>query len=701
MAFGTGPRVSQNLPMKKIATPALAAVIALLGLAAQADEAQAPLTQLPYTPSLDAAAMDRTVDPCEDLYRFACGNWSKTNPIPPDQSRWAVYSKMANDNQRYLWGVLDKLAQGGPERNAGQAKIGDYFAACMDQGAVDAKGLAPLKPQLDHIAALTDKKQLPALLAELHLLGNNARFFFGFSSSQDFSDSSRLIAFAFAGGLSLPERGYYLRTDAKSKTLRDQFRAHVQQMFERLGESPAQAKGSAALVLATETALAQAALSPVDKRDPYKIANKFDAKGLQKLTPGFDWTAYRAALGVDAGLDSYNVTEPAFFKAMDKRFATMSVVQIRTLLRWQLVSSFANQLDKGTAKANFDFFGHTLNGVPAQKPRWKQCVQLIDAQLGEALGQEFVRANFSPELKAKTVEMTDEIELAMGQSIDSLAWMSAETKVRAKEKLKAIVNKVGYPDRWRDYSALNVSRADHLANVQGGNAFEAKRQLAKIGKPLERGEWNMTPQTVNAYYDAQMNDINFPAGVLQPPLYDAKLDDAPNYGNTGGTIGYELTHGFDDEGRQFDAQGNLKNWWTKEDGKAFESRAACVVKQYAGYTVIDDIKINSKLTLGEDLADLGGLILAYSAWKGHTENMTLESRDGLTPEQRFFVGFAQWDCGSARPEAERVMARTNPHSPSQYRINGVVVNMPEYQRAFACKPGTAMTKPDKDRCKVW
>ena len=681
-------------------SPLMAAALALAAATVQADEAR-PLDKLPYTPSLDTTAMDRTVDPCEDLYRFACGNWNKNNPIPSDQSRWAVYSKMTNDNQRYLWGVLDKLAAGGPERSASQAKVGDYFAACMDQGAADAQGLAPLTPLLGHIDALASKKQLPALLAELQLATGNERFFFGFSSAQDFSDSTKLIAFAGAGGLSLPERGYYLRTDAKSTKLLAQYRAHVAEMFERLGESKAQAAKSASSVLATETALARASLKPEDKRDPYKIAHKFDAKGLQALTPGFDWAAYRAAIGVAPSLDVYNVTEPAFFKALNQRLAGMSLADIQTYLRWQLLSSSASKLDQQTAALSFGFFGKTLLGTPAQKPRWKQCVQLIDAQMGEALGQEFVRENFSPELKEKTQQMTREIEVAMGQSIDALTWMSEETKVRAREKLHAIVNKVGYPDKWRDYSALAVSRNDFLGNVQRGNAFESRRQLDKIGKPLERGEWNMTPQTVNAYYDAQMNDINFPAGVLQPPLYDAKLDDAPNYGNTGGTIGHELTHGFDDEGRQFDAQGNLKNWWTPADGKAFETRAACVVKQYGGYTVVDDIKINSKLTLGEDLADLGGLILAYSAWKAHVANTTLQPMDGLTPEQRFFVGFAQWDCGDARPEYKRVHARTDPHSPSAYRINGVVVNMPEFQKAFACKPGQKMTKPDAERCKVW
>jgi endothelin-converting enzyme/putative endopeptidase len=358
-------------------------------------------------------------------------------------------------------------------------------------------------------------------------------------------------------------------------------------------------------------------------------------------------------------------------------------------------------LSNALVQANFDFFGQTLNGVPQLKPRWKRCVALVDAQLGEALGQEFVARSFSPALKQQTQQMTEEIEAAMAGRIKGLSWMSAATKARALDKLHSIVNKVGYPDRWRDYGEMQVSRNDFVANVQRGNVFEAQRRLAKIGQPVDKGEWGMTPQTVNAYYDAQMNDINFPAAVLQAPLFDPKMDAAPNYGNTGGTIGHELIHGFDDEGRQFDAQGNLKNWWTKKDAKAFEQRAACVADQYAGYTVVDDIKINSKLTLGEDLADLGGMVLALTAWQVHTAGMALEAKDGLTPEQRFFVGFAQWDCNSARPEKLRVQALTDPHSPGRYRINGVVVNLPAFEKAFACKPGQKMVKPEAERCKVW
>jgi endothelin-converting enzyme/putative endopeptidase len=662
---------------------------------------ETPLDALPYTPSLDVTAMDRSADPCDDLYKFACGAWSRANPIPADQSRWSVYAKMANENQRYLWGVLNKLGDTGAPRSAAQAKLGDYFAACMDEGAVQAAGLKGLQPLLDRIAALRTKRELPALLAELQLAAGNERLFFGFGSGQDFADATRQIAFAFAGGLGLPDRDYYLKRDAKTLKIRQAYEAHVAQVFTLLGESPAAAKAAARAVLATETVLAKASLSKVDRRDPYKTFHVVDAAGLKALMPGFDWAAYQVALGTTPGQQRYNVTEPAFFKALGARLQAMPLADVQRYLRWQLASSLAPALDNAFVQANFDFYGQTLTGTPQLKARWKRCVQLVDVQLGEALGQEFVARNFTPEVKAATVQMTDEIEAAMARSIDSLTWMSPATKARAHEKLKAIVNKVGYPERWRDYSAFAVQRGDFLGNVVRGNVFEARRRLAKIGQPVDRGEWSMTPQTVNAYYDAQMNDINFPAGVLQPPLYDPKLDEAPNYGNTGGTIGHELTHGFDDEGRQFDARGNLKSWWTKKDGQEFEKRAACVADQYATYTVVDDIKINSKLTLGEDLADLGGLILAWEAWKAHMQGKPAESKDGLTPEQRFFVGFAQWDCADARPEQLRVSAKVDPHSPAKWRINGVVVNMPEFEKAFACKPGAKLVKPAGQHCKVW
>jgi endothelin-converting enzyme/putative endopeptidase len=682
--------------MKRLLLPTLLAVV----LAAHAAD-ERPLDALPYTPSLDVTAMDRSADPCDDLYRYACGAWTQANPIPADQSRWSVYAKMANENQRYLWGVLAKLGDATAERSPAQAKLGDYFATCMDEAAVQAAGLKGLQPLLDRIGALRSKRDLPGLLAELQLAAGNDRLFFGFSAGQDFADATRQIAFASAGGLGLPDRDYYLKRDARTLKIRQAYEAHVAQVFTLLGEPAAAASAAARSVLATETVLARASLSKVDKRDPYKTFHVVDARGLKALMPGFDWASYQAALGTAPWHARYNVTEPAFFKALGARLQAMSLADLRHYLRWQLASSLSPALDNGFVQANFDFYGQTLTGTPQLKARWKRCVQLVDLQLGEALGQEFVARNFTPEIKAATVQMTDEVEAAMARSIDALTWMSAETKARAHAKLKAIVNKVGYPERWRDYSAFAVQRGDLLGNVVRGNAFEARRRLAKIGQPLDRGEWGMTPQTVNAYYDAQMNDINFPAGVLQPPLYDPKMDAAPNYGNTGGTIGHELTHGFDDEGRQFDAQGNLKNWWTKKDGQEFEKRAACVADQYASYTVVDDIKINSKLTLGEDLADLGGLVLAWEAWKAHMVGKAADSRDGLTPEQRFFVGFAQWDCADARPEHLRVQAKVDPHSPAKWRINGVVVNMPEFEKAFNCKPGAQLVKPAGQHCKVW
>jgi endothelin-converting enzyme/putative endopeptidase len=659
----------------------------------------APLSALPYTPSLDVNSMDKSVDPCEDFYQYSCGGWKVNNPLPADQSAWSVYAKLAQDNQRFLWGILANLAQEGGERNAAQQKIGDYFAACMDEKAVQQRGAAPLQDYLAQIGAMQSKRDLPALLTRLHLeISNN--MLFGFASNQDLGDSSQVIAFASTADAGLPDRDYYLKNDAKSKEMRAKYQAHVARMLELAGDAPQAAKSAAAGILRFETALAKASLSRVDQRDPYKLFHKTSRKQLQAMTPAFAWDDYLRSVGFD-GLNSFNVTEPAYLRALNKALQQLSLNDIKTYLRWQTTRAMAPFLSQPFVDENFGFYQKTLLGVPEQKPRWKRCVQLVDLQLGEALGQEFVSRAFSPQLKEQALHMTRQIEAAMKDDIDSLKWMSEPTKEKAREKLHAVANKIGYPDTWRDYSSYSVSRSDFAGNVVRGTAFEVRRQLAKIGKPLDRSEWGMTPPTVNAYYNPQMNDINFPAGVLQPPLYDAKLDAAPNYGNTGGTIGHELIHGFDDEGRQFDAKGNLKDWWAKQDAKAFNQRSQCIVDQYAQYTIVDDIKINSKLTLGEDAADLGGLILAWMAWKTEIGNTPLENRDGLTPEQRFFVGTAQWACENERPERLRVNALTNPHSPGKYRINGLVANMPEFAKAFSCKPGQAMVKPKEKLCRVW
>ena len=657
----------------------------------------APITTFPYTPGLDLAAMDRGADPCADFYQYACGGWTVNNPIPADQPKWSVYGKLYQDNQRYLWGILESLAKDGTPRNATQQKIGDYFAACMDEARVEKLGAAPLKPYLDRIAALKSKRDLAPLLAALHL-DTSGSFFFGMGSNQDFANSSDVIAFASASGLGLPDRDYYTKDDARSKDIRDKYVAHMTRVFRLLGEAPEAAAKDAATVMEIETRMAKASLTRVDRRDPYKLFHKMDRKAVAALTPGFDWNAYLAALGV-AKLDTFNVTEPEFFKELDRIVAERSLDDLKTYLRWHMAKDASPYLSTAFVNESFEFFSKTLRGVPQLRPRWKRCVTLVDSQLGEALGQEFVARAFSPKLKDDTLRMTRRIEEAMREDIRTLTWMSDATKKRAVEKLDTIVNKIGYPDKWRDYSSVAVKRDDFFGNVERATRFESKRDLAKIGKPLDRGEWLMTPPTVNAYYNAQMNDINFPAGVLQPPLYDPKMDDAPNYGNTGGTIGHELTHGFDDQGRQFDAQGNLKDWWTPQDAKAFTERADCIADQYAQYVIVDDIKINSRLTLGEDVADLGGLILAWMAWKAEVVDKKLEDRDGMTPEQRFFVGYAQWACENDRPENLRVKALTDPHSPGKYRVNGLVVNMPEFERAFSCKAGSPMV--GVKRCRVW
>jgi len=656
----------------------------------------APITELPYSPSLDVTAMDPSVNPCVDFYHYTCGGWIKKNPIPPYQARWDVYGKLQYENEMFLWGILEEASKPVANRSAARQKIGDYFQACMDEGGVEKADAAPLKPALDAIAHLSSIHDLTELAAREHLDG--IRTLFGFGSNQDFEDSSRVIAFATAGGLGLPDRDYYVKDDAKMREIREKYVAHVGRTFALLGDDAKTAAAEAQTIMAIETALAKASLTRVEQRDPYKLFHKLTLAQLKTLTPSLDWDRYLATAGT-AGIATVNVTEPEFYKEVERQLMSQSLANWKTYLRWHVAHSKAPYLSSRFVNENFAFYGKTLRGIDELQPRWKRCVQYVDRDLGEALGQVFVEKTFGPAVKAKAVEMTKQIEKAMEDEIKNLPWMGAETKQQALTKLHSMVNKIGYPDKWRDYSSLRVERGDFFGNVDRAAVFEERRDLAKIGKPVDRGEWQMTPPTVNAYYDGQMNDINFPAGVLQPPLFDFKIDDAPNYGNTGATIGHELTHGFDDEGRQFDAKGNLKDWWTKDDAKEFEKRAQCVSDQYAQYTVIDDIKINSKLTLGEDVADLGGTLLAYIAWKNATRGEHLKPADGFTPDQRFFIGMAQWACGSERDENKRVNAVTNPHSPDEYRINGVVVNLPEFGQAFACKLGQPMVK--EKVCRVW
>ena len=676
-------------------------VLAMPALGDAPSVAETPLESLPYTPGLNPASMDRSIDPCTDFYAYSCGGWQKLNPIPADQTSWHVYRKLSNEILRHLCGLLETAANPASVRTPVQVQIGDAFAACMDEARVEALGARPLEPALKALAAVKDRKGLATWLAERHLTTGDGQFLFGFSSEQDASDATQFIAAAYAGGLGLPDRDDYLDTDAKSTEQRARYVEHVAKMLELLGDAPPKAQATAKLVLDIETELARASLTRVERRDPYKVFHRMEASKLMQLTPAFDWTSYFAASGIPR-TRVLNVSEPKFFEQLNTSLRRRPLPEWKRYLRWHLVNSEAEYLSRPFVEEDFAFNGKYLRGAEQLAPRWKRCVRYIDRDLGEALGQVFVQKNFSPETKQRVLAMVLAIEKEMAKDIRTLDWMSPATKEQALAKLQAIANKIGYPDRWRDYSSIRITRDDFFGNVARSVRFESARQLGKIGKPIDRGEWQMTPPTVNAYYNPNMNDMNFSAGILQPPLYDAKMDDAPNYGDTGATIGHELTHGFDDEGRQFDAHGNLKDWWTKEDAAEFNRRASCISNQYSSYIAVGDIHVNGKLTLGEDVADLGGLILAYRAWKKAIENTDqITPIDGLTPEQRFFVGNAQWACENDRPESARVRARTDPHSPAKYRVNGLVVNMPEFARAFGCKQGKPMVKPPEAVCRVW
>jgi putative endopeptidase len=647
-----------------------------------------------HQPALDVHSMDRSVDPCTDFFAYSCGGWIKNNPIPPDQAAWDTYSKMQDENTARLHGILEAASKADPGRNAATQKIGDYYASCTDEQAIEAKGAEPLRPMLDRISKLGSKQELADVASSMP----TANVLFRLESIQDFRDASQVVANADQGGLGLPDRDYYTKEDAKSQELRKQYVEHVQKMFQLLGDAPDVAAKEAQTVMRIETALAKGSQTRVERRDPKNLDHKMASGEFEKITPEFGWPAYFSKLGLPR-LESLNVTSPAFFKTLNEELNNESLDDWKAYLRWHLVHANAPQLSSAFLNENFAFYGKTLRGEQQLKPRWKRCTEDIDEYLGEALGQAYVEKYFGPQAKQEAVKIVKQIQGAMEQDIKSLPWMSAATKEQALTKLHGMADKIGYPDKWRDYSKLEIVRGDNLGNFQRAKQFEFNRQLAKIGKPVDRGEWDMSPPTVNAYYNPQMNDINFPAGVLQPPAFDLDSDAAPNYGDTGGTVGHELTHGFDDEGRQFDAQGNLRDWWTPEDGKEFEKRAACISNQYSNYTIIDDIKINGKLTLGEDVADLGGLLLAYMAWKQDTKDQKLEPIEGLTPEQRFFVGYGQSWCGQVRDESKRMRATIDPHSPEKYRTNGVVSNMPEFQEAFHCKAGSPMV--NQNRCRVW
>jgi endothelin-converting enzyme/putative endopeptidase len=663
----------------------LSAAVALLGM--QSLSAQ--------TTGIDLKAIDRAANPCTDFYQYSCGLWIKNNAIPSDQASWGRFQELAERNRNVLHQILEKAADDQAKRSSAEQKIGDLYASCMDEKTVDSKGISPIAADLDRIAKLSGKDALAAEVAHLH--GEGVRAFFRFGTTQDPNDATKTIGSLGQGGIGLPDRDFYLKTDPKSLDTRTKYQDHVRRMFELLGHSSAAAAAEALTVMNIETALAKASADRVALRDPQKRYNHKTLGDLDSLAPSFDWSAYLKALSLS--IRDMNVGQPDFVKGFGSEIANTSLADIRTYLVWHVLENAAPLLTGPFVQEDFSFNDRDLRGVKEMGPRWKRCVALVDRSLGEELGQVYVKQAFGADAKERTLKMVGEIETEMAKDIRSIAWMSDQTKTQALAKLNAVANKIGYPDRWRDYSAVKIVRGDLVGNQERAAEVEFRRQIGKIGKPIDKQEWGMTPPTVNAYYNPPENNINFPAGILQPPFYFKGGDEAANYGAIGAVVGHELTHGFDDSGRQYDGEGNLKDWWTATDAKAFKERAQCIVDEYGSFVASGDVKQNGQLTLGENGADNGGLRLAYMALMDSLASHTLPTTDGLTPQQRFFVAWGQIWCQNITDEAARLQALTNPHSLGRYRVNGVVQNMPEFEKAFGCQAGQPMVSANA--CRVW
>ncbi|HVR99295.1 MAG TPA: M13 family metallopeptidase [Thermoanaerobaculia bacterium] len=645
---------------------------------------------------LDPAFLDPQADPCQDFYQYACGGWIRQHPVPADRASRSSFSLLQERNRDILHDILEKAAVPSPGRSAIEQKIGDHYASCMDEKAIEARGLAPLQEDLRRIAGLQDKAGLAPVIAHLHNQGVNALFNFG--SNQDAKDSSRSVASASQGGMGLSSSEAYFADDPKSAEIREKYVAYLQKLLERLGEPAATAAAGARKVMAVETALAKEALSPVERRKPENRYNLVKAEALAALAPSFDWKAYFTGMGLP-GLSEINAAPPAYFRQLGEQITAIPLDDWKLYLRTRLATELATMLPPAIADLRFDFFERTLRGVREDPPRWERCVEAVDRDLGEALGQKYVEVAFGEKSRERMDEMVVALRKALERDIQELDWMGPATQKEAQTKLARIRPKVGYPKTWRDYSTLQIVRGDAVGNRQRARAFGLQRRLDKIGKPVDLEEWTMTPPTVNAQYRPPTNEINFPAGILRPPFFDLQADDAANFGAIGAVIGHEMTHGFDDSGRKFDAAGNLRDWWTPEDAREFEERAACVDRQYSEYVAVDPVKVNGKLTLGENLADLGGVRIAYRALQDTLAGKEAPKRDGFTADQRFFLAFAQTWCSNATPEALRQQALTNPHSPGRFRANGVVSNLPEFQRAFGCKAGQPMVR--ENVCRVW
>ena len=663
-----------------------------------ASPAGAPEKSVARPKSFDQGALDKTANPCEDFFQYACGNWRKNNPIPSDQARWGRFNELAEYNRQIVHEILEKAAANDPKRSPVTQKIGDMYQSCMDEAAVNAKGAAPIKPELDRIAAIKNKEQLIDVVAQLQALG--IQVFFGFGAQPDLHNASTQIANVAQGGLGLPDRDYYLDTDAKSVETRQKYLEHMANMFVLLGDSKETADKEAQAVMGIETKLAEASLKRVQMRDPKSRDHKMTVAELQTLAPNFQFARFFAARGGPT-FTEINVVPPDFFQKVNPVIESTSLDDWKTYLKWHALRTAAPQLSQPFVEENFAFQGRYLSGAKELQARWKRCVQTTDQLLGEAVGQPYVQETFGAEGKERMLKMVQALESALGDDIQSLDWMTPDTKKKAEAKLRAISNKIGYPDKWRDYSTVSIVRGDLLGNVQRARAFEVKRNLNKIGQPLDKSEWGMSPPTVNAYYNPPQNNINFPAGILQPPFFDKSADDAVNFGGIGVVIGHELTHGFDDQGSKFDGDGNLTNWWTDTDRAEFDKRTTCVADEYSGFVAVDDLHLNGRLTLGENTADNGGIHIALMALRKDMANdpSVAKVKDGYTAEQRFFIGFAQVWCENHTPESARLLAKTDPHSPGQYRVQGPLQNNSDFAKAFGCKPGQKMVSTNA--CHVW
>lgn len=652
------------------------------------------------TSGIQVANMDKAVPPCEDFFQYANGTWLKNTPIPPDYSSWGVLNIINDKNLKLLRKLLeDAAANKDAAVGSVERKLGDFYSSGMDETKVEADDLKPLQDELSRIDSIKDLSQLQAEIARLHSFGVSA--FFAFSSGQDFKDSTQMIAQAEQAGLGLPDRDYYTENDDATKKTRDQYLAHLSKMFVLLGEPQQKADASAATVMSIETKLAQASMTKAEMRNPEAVYHKMTVSSFVELTPHFAWPRYLTDIGYP-NIQDINVGQPDFFKALDQRLTDVAIDDWKTYLRWHLTNEAAQYLSARFVNEDFDFYGHSLKGSKQLLPRWKRVVNATNATLGQALGEQYVKVAFPPEAKAHALDLVHRLKTQLRKELTTLDWMTPETRKNALAKLDAFGEKIGYPDKWRDYSKLEINRDSYVWNVFRGQQFEFKRQLAKIGKPVDRTEWLMNPQTVNAYYWAEMNEIVFPAGILQPPIYDAKADDATNLGAMGMIIGHEMTHGFDDQGRKFDGSGNMKNWWTAEDLKRFEERVSLIEKQYGGYEVAGGTHFKGKLVEGEAAADLGGLTIAYKTLKQSPDGQSkAKDAHGFTADERFFLSFAQAWATNYRPEMERLMANTNPHPTAHFRVNGTLANMSAFAKTFDCQNNCKMMLPPDKRCELW